>query len=148
MPTPHDWIWVSPEFQSAISHLAYLLRMRTFGLQGIYNFPISFFTSCTNITDLSIHLCGLQDYAPLGYGETGSIAGLHTLDLCGISAVVAKLICGRSQDGSLILDFSHLQELHISIPEHEVLPALQEIFKRAPKPISLCLRATQQCVCH
>jgi len=94
---------------------------------------------------LRIHWCALENHASLGNAETGSIARLHTLDLCGTRVGVEQLICGtRGQDGSLILYFSHLQELLISIPEEGVLPALQEMFKRAPKLRSLHLRGTPQ----
>jgi hypothetical protein len=139
-----NWTLVAPELQSVISRLAYSSRMKTFSLHGIDNFPISFFASCTNITDLTIQWCTFEDYASLGNAETGSIARLQTLDLCGTSDGVDKLICGRRQDGSPILDFSHLQELRISIREQEVLPALQEIFKRAPKLISLRFKGTRR----
>jgi hypothetical protein len=142
-PRPRDWTLVAPELQSVISRLAYSPRMKTFGLQGIHNFPICFFAPCTNITDLCIHFCALQDHASLRNTETGPIARLHTLDLC-TSAGVGKLIHGRRQDGSPILDFSHLQRSIISVPKHEALPALQEIFKRAPKLISLRLKGTQR----
>ena len=77
-PTFSDWTLFPPELQSVISHLAYSPRMKIFNLHGIYNFPISFFTSCTNITDLSIRRCGLEDHASLGNLETRSIARLHT----------------------------------------------------------------------
>ena len=141
-PSFSNWTLFPPKLQSVISHLAYSPRMKIFNLHGIYNFPISFFTSCTSITDLSIRRCGLEDHASLGNPETRSIARLHTLDLCGTSVGVEKLICGGSQDGFPILDVSHLQELRISIPE--ALPALQEIFKRAPKLTSLRLEGTQR----
>jgi hypothetical protein len=140
-PAPHDWTFLSPELQAVISRLAYSPKMKTFSLYGIYNFPISFFASCTNITELSFQWCAFEDH--LENAETGSIARLHTLDLCRTSAGADKLIYGRNQDGSPILDFSHLQELRISIPEHEIFPAFQEIFKRAPKLISLHLQGTQ-----
>ena len=143
-PTACDWTSVAPELQSTISRLAYSPRMKTFSLQGIHNFPLSFFASCTNITDLTLHHCELEDHASLGNAGTRSIARLHALDLCGTCVGVEKLVCGRGQDGSPILDFSHLQELRVSIPEVTVLPALPEIFKRAPKLVSLRLRGTQR----
>ena len=93
---------------------------------------------------MTLHHCELEDHASLGNAGTRSIGRLHALDLCGTCVGVEKLVCGRGEDGSPILDFSHLQELRVSIPEVTVLPALPEIFKRAPKLVSLRLRGTQR----
>jgi hypothetical protein len=140
-----NWILVAPELRSAISRLVYSPRMKTFSLQGATNFPVPFFASCTNITHLIIKFCGFVDHASLGNAETGSIARLHSLNLCGTSVGVEKLICGRSQDGSPILDFSHLRELTTALLNRQSLPALREILKRASKLISLRLQGTQRC---
>jgi hypothetical protein len=138
-----NWALVAPELQSAISRLVYSPRMKTFSLHGIHNFPVAFFASCINITELYIQWCAFEDHASLGNAETGSIAKLHSLNLCGTSAGMEKLICGRSQGGSPILAFSHLQELTADLPKREALPALQEILKRATKLILLRLKGTQ-----
>jgi hypothetical protein len=142
--TPCDWALVAPELQSAISHLVYSPRMKTLSLHSIHNVPVAFFASCINITDLIIQWCAFEDDASLGNAETGSIARLHNFDLSGTSVGVEKLICGRSQDGSPILDFSHLQELTFALLEQEALHSLQEMLKRASKLILLRLEGTQR----
>ncbi|KIJ94354.1 hypothetical protein K443DRAFT_110567 [Laccaria amethystina LaAM-08-1] len=145
MYSPRDWALVAPELESAISHLVHSPRMKTFSLQCIDNFPLAFFASCTNITDLIIHSCSFEDHASLGNAETGSIARLHSLNLCRWSVGVEKLICGRSQDGSPILDFSHLRELTAALPKQDALPVRREILKRASKLISLRLKVNDGC---
>ena len=143
--SPCDWALVAPELQSVISCLASSPRIKTFSLWSIHNFPVSFFTSCTDLIDLSIDLCVLEDHAPLGNAETGFIARLHSLTLSGTSVGLEKLICGTSgQDGSQILDFSQIQELTADLPKQEALPPLQEILKRATKLISLVLSLGMQ----
>ncbi|EDR03158.1 uncharacterized protein LACBIDRAFT_331839 [Laccaria bicolor S238N-H82] len=123
MYSPFDWALVAPELQSAISRLVYSPRMDAFSLQGIHNFPVSFFAPCTNLTYLGIHSCALEDQAPLWNVETGIIARLQILNLGETSVGLEKLICGtRGQDGPPILDFSHLQELTADLPKQEALP--------------------------
>ena len=142
---PCDWALVAPELQSVISRLASSPRMKTFSLWSIHNFPVSFFASCTNLIELSIDSCVLEDHSPLGNAETGFIARLHDLTFSGTSVGLEKLICGtRGQDGSPILDFSHLQELTADLPSQEALPPLREILKRATKLISLVLNLGMQ----
>jgi hypothetical protein len=143
MYSPRNWALVAPELQSAISRLVHSPRMKTFSLHGIHNFPVAFFASCINIIDLFIQRCAFEDDASLGNAETGSIARLHSFNHCGTSAGLEKLICGSSQDGSPILDFSHLQELTAALPKRGALPALRELLKRASKLIWLRLKGTQ-----
>jgi len=87
-----------------------------------------------------------QDPGSLGKSEIDSIARLCDLKLEGPNDGVGKLIYGRRQDGSPILDFCHLQTVYTNICGPETLLATQELLNGTSKIVSLSLECGQSAI--
>ena len=81
-----------------------------------------------------------KDHGSLEKSERDSIAKLRNLTLCGYNHGAEKLICGRRQDGSPILDISHLQTIYADLYRPEALPAIKELLNGASEIVSLSLQ--------
>ena len=138
------WPLIAPELQSTLTRLIYSPKMKYVSLTGFCNLPLTLFVMLTNITHLSMVCCTLEeDYVSFVNAEMGSIARLCSLYLCGFSTRMRKLVCARGQDGSPILDFSHLQKLDTSLLNWKALPAFQDLFKRVAHLTSIHLIGAQ-----
>ena len=142
-----NWTLIDPELRFAFSHLAYSPTLKKFTLLGLQSFPVTFFTGCTNITDLNFSYCSMtEDHGSLEKSERDSIAKLRNLTLCGHNRGVEKLICGRRQDGSPILDISHLQTIYTEVYRPEALLATKELLNGASEIVSLSIQCAQSTI--
>ena len=141
-----NWTLIDPELRFAFSHLAYSPTVQKFTLIGFWSFPVTFFASCTNITHLGISRSSMEDHGSLEKSETDSIVRLRVLKLYAQNRGVKELICGRRQDGSPILDFSHLQTTYTNICGLEAFHTTQELLNGASEIVSLSLEHAQSTI--